>query len=200
MAEKLARKEQAMQTKNRILDSSLELMRQHSFREIKVKDICALAKVTTGAFYHYFDSKEDIIVQLYQRIDQEFAEFYSVLRGKTYKEKIRGYLRKHAKFAEKCGCESTRNVYKEQLNMKTDFFGDFTRGFAKYLLELIEKAIDAGEIRSELTPKQICMELIHIERGAVYAWCLTRGQISVIQTSEKLVDCYLDLISVGGKE
>lgn len=195
MVKKLTRKQQAVQTRNRILDSSLELMRTYPFYKIKIKDICEKADVTTGAFYHYFSSKEDIIVQLYLRIDQEFTEYYSVLRGDTYRDKIREYLKRHAKFAEKCGIESTRNVYREQLNMKTDFFGDFTRGFAKYLLELVEQAIEAGEIQCKSSAKQMCIELMDIERGAIYTWCLTGGEMSVVEISGKLINYYLKSVS-----
>lgn len=195
MAEKLSRREQAKITRNLILDTSLELMREKPFKAIKIKDICDRAHVTTGAFYHYFDSKEDIIVQLYIRIDQEFTEYYTVLRGKDYREKIMEYLKRHAMFAEKCGLESVRNVYREQLNMKNDFFRDFSRGFIKYLLELVEKAVQRGEIVSDMAAQDIAVELMSIERGAIYTWCLTGGRISAKMMSVQMVTHYLQAMT-----
>lgn len=198
MKDSTKRKEQARKTRNKILDSSLEMMRNYPFSEIKIKDICQNASVTTGAFYHYFSSKDDIIVQLYDRIDQEFTEFYSVLKSKTRRGKIREYVKRHSKFAEKCGLESTRNVYRYQLNLKQDLFGDFSRGFAKHLLELIDDAKNAGEIKDSLDTKQICLDLMNIERGTVYTWCLERGAHSAILDSSIFVDYYLDSIFIEG--
>lgn len=192
MPNKNMRIKQSIDTKNNLLDSCLELMQTRSFRELKISDICAQAGVTTGAFYHYFSKKDDIIPELYLRIDQLFTTFYQKLRGSCYREKISEYLLRHAKFAEGCGLLSTRNVYYEQLDSKYEFFGDFKRGFAQHLLELVQAALDEGEFVSEKGAREITTALMSIERGAVYSWCLTNGALSAKTLSKKLVGVYLD--------
>lgn len=183
---------QTADTKNNILDSCLQLMNSRAFKEIKITDICREAGVTTGAFYHYFSKKDDIIPELYIRIDQSFTAFYQRLRGASYREKISEYLLKHAKYAEHCGLWTCRNVYSEQLDSKYGFFGDFKRGFALHLLELVEAALKAGEFVSEKSAQEIAIALMSIERGAIYSWCLTRGKLSAKELSQKLVADYLD--------
>lgn len=186
------RNKQALDTKNKLLDSCLELTQNRPFKELKISDICAQAGVTTGAFYHYFSKKDDIIPELYLRIDQLFTTFYQKLRGSCYREKISEYLLRHAKFAESCGLLSTRSVYYEQLDSQYGFFGDFKRGFAQHLLELVQAALDEGEFVSEKSAEEIATALMSIERGAVYSWCLTEGKLSAKNLSTKLVGVYLD--------
>lgn len=183
---------QSTDTKNKILNSCLQLMAKQSFQEIKIMDICKMAGVTTGAFYHYFSKKDDIIPELYIRIDQSFTDFSKKLKGTSYYEKISEYLLRHAKYAENCGLWTCRNVFYEQLDLKYTFFGDFKRGFALHLLELVTAALQEGEFVSERSPKEIATALMSIERGAIYSWCLTQGRLSAKMLSRKLVSVYLD--------
>lgn len=197
---------QVSDTKNKILDSCLSLMSRRSLKEIRISDICAEAGVTTGAFYHYFSKKSDIIPELYCRIDRAFTAFYPKLRGSSCREKISEYLLRHAKFAESCGLQQTRSVYFEQLNSQYGFFGDFKRGFAHHLLELVEEGQAKGELSDEKSAQEIATALMSIERGAVYSWCLTEGELSAKALSQKLVGAYLgslDCVAQGverGKE
>ncbi|MFQ7450473.1 MAG: TetR/AcrR family transcriptional regulator [Flavonifractor plautii] len=39
----------------------MELARENSFDKVSVRDICQRAGITTGAFYHHFRSKEDLL-------------------------------------------------------------------------------------------------------------------------------------------
>lgn len=55
------RKEQAQQTEQAILQAAMELARENSFDKVSVRDICQRAGITTGAFYHHFRSKEDLL-------------------------------------------------------------------------------------------------------------------------------------------
>jgi TetR/AcrR family transcriptional regulator, transcriptional repressor for nem operon len=45
-------------TRERILNSSLKLVRQKGFGATRIDDICAEAGVTKGAFFHHFKDKE----------------------------------------------------------------------------------------------------------------------------------------------
>ena len=47
-------------TKRKLLDASVKLMRSKGFNATTVDDICGVAGVTKGGFFHYFQSKQDI--------------------------------------------------------------------------------------------------------------------------------------------
>lgn len=58
------------QSKTRILDAALTAIRTKGYGATTVDDICALAGVTKGSFFHHFDSKQDLAVAA----AQHFAE------------------------------------------------------------------------------------------------------------------------------
>ncbi len=48
------------ETKCKLVDASVTLMRKQGFHATTVDDICSAAGVTKGGFFHYFKSKEDV--------------------------------------------------------------------------------------------------------------------------------------------
>src|SRR5277367_5926926 len=48
------------ETKRKLVDAGVSLMRRQGFNATTVDDICWAAGVTKGGFFHYFKSKEDI--------------------------------------------------------------------------------------------------------------------------------------------
>src|SRR5271167_651780 len=48
------------ETKRKLVDAGVGLMRKQGFNATTVDDICSAAGVTKGGFFHYFKSKEDI--------------------------------------------------------------------------------------------------------------------------------------------
>ena len=48
------------ETKRKLVDAGVKLMRAQGYHATTVDDICSSAGVTKGGFFHYFKSKEDI--------------------------------------------------------------------------------------------------------------------------------------------
>mgnify|MGYP003378150954 CR=1 FL=1 len=57
------RKEQARHTEQAILQAAMDLSRKQSFDKVSIREICQRAGITTGAFYHHFRSKDDLLAR-----------------------------------------------------------------------------------------------------------------------------------------
>jgi TetR/AcrR family transcriptional regulator, transcriptional repressor for nem operon len=49
-------------TRTRLLDAAMQVIRAQGYSATTVDDICRSARVTKGAFFHHFESKEDLAV------------------------------------------------------------------------------------------------------------------------------------------
>jgi TetR/AcrR family transcriptional regulator, multidrug resistance operon repressor len=76
--------------KEAILRSTLELIKDNGFHGTPVSKIAKHAGVASGTIYHYFPSKDAIIVALHQRIKTQMAEamFSEENSGKAYKQQF----------------------------------------------------------------------------------------------------------------
>ena len=68
-------------TREKLLDTAIQLVWQSNYDSVGVNEICARAGVTKGAFYHHFDSKADLYVaasrHYWEEIKKELDAIYS---------------------------------------------------------------------------------------------------------------------------
>ena len=68
------RSRKGVQTRARLLDAAKEIFEEKGFLEARITDIAERAGLSHGAFYHYFDSKEQIFRELAEVLDEQLAE------------------------------------------------------------------------------------------------------------------------------
>ena len=51
----------------------IELIDKRRFDDITVADISEKSEVSVGAFYHYFSSKNDILAEIFNQVDEHFS-------------------------------------------------------------------------------------------------------------------------------
>ena len=67
MKQRTRREEQAEWRRNQLLDTALRLFGEKGVENTSIKDIAEAAGVAQGLVYHYFRSKEDLLVEVLQR-------------------------------------------------------------------------------------------------------------------------------------
>lgn len=119
-----SRKIQAQKTKERIISATSELLKEKTLDEINVTDICKSADVSVGAFYHHFQNKEFIIIELYTTIDLYFeTHVYPYFSKKQPEvEDLVEYLAIQCDYAIRMGIALVQNAYKAQINYGNEFF------------------------------------------------------------------------------
>ncbi|MGD8911775.1 MAG: TetR/AcrR family transcriptional regulator [Candidatus Thiodiazotropha sp.] len=63
----------AADTKERILTTARDLFHGRSYADVGIKEICTLAKVQKGSFYHFFPSKRDLAMAVIDSMADEWA-------------------------------------------------------------------------------------------------------------------------------
>jgi TetR/AcrR family transcriptional regulator, transcriptional repressor for nem operon len=67
---------ETLPTKTKILGAALQLVRQKGYDATTVDDLCRAAGVTKGAFFHHFESKEELAV--------EATKFWTQVTGQAF--------------------------------------------------------------------------------------------------------------------
>ena len=192
MAEKLTtRSLRALQTKKRLFRSAAKLIDGRGYDNVTIEDICHKAGVSVGAFYHYYSSKSDIIVEFFKEIDYYFEEKAAPELTRTAVENIEIFFRYYAKFHVDQGIGHTSMVVKIQ----HDFFLDKTRYMHIKLIELVNAAKEEGAFRKDSDPLLIEDYLLVVARGLLFDWALARGNYDLIAK----MDAYIKLAMLSFK-
>ena len=176
MAEKRVtkRKIQAEETKQKIYEAAIELIEKQGFDNITIQGINEQAGVSVGTFYHYYKSKEDVFFELYRKADEYFkTEVFPLLEtgDLSSSEKIVLFFRKYALYNLGNGLEYVSQLY----NTKNKFFVAKGRYMLELMQYLISKGQQKGEIKSDMTPREMADFLFTFGRGVVFDWCLHDG-------------------------
>lgn len=179
------RKEQARHTEQTILQAALELSRARSFDKVSVRDICQRAGITTGAFYHHFKSKEDLLSRGFAPLDRYMEQALSVQEETTAEDRLWLILATYARFMEEQGWELVSRYYQQRLGGDSAASMDPTR----YTLRVMSECLSALEASGYTLPEGYSAERMadfffrHF-RGVVVDWVLHRGSYPLLPRLE----------------
>jgi len=185
------RKEQAEETRNRIYTSAIELMEENGFESFTIADISKKAGVSVGAFYHYFDSKNDILAEIFYRADDYFStQVVNSFSKSSIPEQIVEYFDHYAKFNVMSGVETTQQLF----NPKIKFFIEEGRPMLEILEDLIRKGQEKHEIRGDTDAKELLRYLLVMARGIVFEWSLYDGNYDLEAKMHKYMEILVSTI------
>lgn len=192
MEKKVTRKEQAVNTRKKILAVCTEILSKRTFDEMNITMICKKANISVGAFYHHFKNKADIIIELYRDVDVYFVD--EILPACLEREPAEGiiyYLCEQCQYAQRMGVDSMKNVYKAQVDNGNSFFASNARGLPEGLRELIVRAKEAGRLKQSVDIDVLLEQLLILSRGVIYYWCIRDGKMDMIDYVRQMAKNYL---------
>ena len=80
--------------KSEILNTAIELFRKEGMANVTIQQICDACHVTKGCFYHYYPSKESVLLDFYSSSRMNFGKAMTdILKYQTYTEKLWNFYR-----------------------------------------------------------------------------------------------------------
>jgi TetR/AcrR family transcriptional repressor of nem operon len=195
-------------TKQRLIDTALELIWTNSYGSISVDDICKAADVKKGSFYHFFPSKVDLAVAAMDEtsktarahLDNIFsASTPPVQRIERYADftcEMQADIAK--KYGQVCGCPlaaigSEMACQEDPIRKK---FEDLSASKVRYFESAIRDMIGEKLLPAETDVKAKANELYAYLLGQLI---LARIQNDLVPLKRDLKDGMLKLLGVTGK-
>ena len=179
------RKEQARQTEQAILRSALELSRVKSFDKVSIRDICRRAGITTGAFYHHFASKEDLLSRGFSPLDTYMEEALRGHEDEPPVDRLWRILSAYAHFTEEQGTELVARYYARRLSTPSAASMDPTRFTLRAMLDCLREAEEQGLLAGGQSAEWVADFLFRHFRGMVIDWILHRGSYPLLPKLEQ---------------
>ncbi len=85
--------QKAIQTRQRILDTALDLFAKQGYEQTTMRDIAAAAECSLGLAYRYFASKEDLVLELYRWLVDQLAEQVELLPSALLADRFQHLMR-----------------------------------------------------------------------------------------------------------
>ena len=179
------RKEQARQTEQAILQAAMDLSRQKAFDKVSVRDICQKAGITTGAFYHHFKSKDEMLLRGFAPLDRYMEEALAGHESDPPLECLWLLLTTYANFMESLGWELVTRYYQQRLGTPPSHSIDPHRFTYRSMVECLRQCEDQGRLPAGYSPEWMADFLFRHFRGVVIDWIVHQGSYPLLSKLEQ---------------
>ncbi|WP_431086665.1 TetR/AcrR family transcriptional regulator [Paenibacillus sp. 8b26] len=191
-ARKLTTRElKALNTKKKLFQATLELMKNKGYDNFTIREVCKIAGTSTGSFYNYFDSKEQLLSFYYEMAGEDFEQHAKMYTGfQNPIEKITSFYVWYAGYTTEFGLDFCRLFFSStNSSLNTDrIYNRVMEITLEYVQEAVEQQlIHLGERSCEETTKDLCV----IFKGAIMDWCVHEGNYDLPQYVQHLLSIFI---------
>lgn len=162
---------QSISKKKAIVDVIVNLMDEEGLKNVTIKDICEKAGISIGSFYHYFSSKDSIVQEMYQLMDEYFLlNKDNICSHFTSNEDIIDFVTHFGLYVEQWG------YYANLLVMRTSVEAA-TKGLSKHhikiyniLKDIINIGIEDKFFKPNIDDDDLASTILVIIRGYLLEW------------------------------
>ncbi len=177
-----------------ILMKLLPVLENKTLDELSVEDICSIADISVGSFYHYFEKKSDILVALFTRTDIHMEEHaFPKMTSKNELENIRIFATEWVKFNESDGPERSKMI--SSISVTDQSMRGDTRSPIKVLTEHIARGQKSGTIREDLSAERLATMFMIGLRGLGLDWTRRGGSYSLTGYGKDYIELLIRAIS-----
>lgn len=179
------------QSRERILKAAVSIIQSGDLDNFDVRSICAKAGLTTGAFYHLFKSKNDVINYYLSYTFKQYQKKKAALNDKLNPtEKILVIYQHMVDSYTQAGYVFLSYFYTSQ-NPILDFRN---RPENEHLIleevdEFLRQGQEEGHFKEDLDHDQALLIIGSIVTGLMFYWCVFKGDIPIHELmNDRLLD------------
>lgn len=184
--------------KNEIYETAMALFRERSYESVTVMDICDACGITKKAFYYHYASKEELTAQYFHVTGSAFdwnALKAEEAQGQTpYVELLWKYVGYIIDCGIALGVSMGKAVQQYDISHNLNILSPFTDGPHKNphnqdeYIAMVERGQRAGQIRADLSAKELLMILFSSVIGLTSHWRSTGGAYDLKAEVRKVFD------------
>lgn len=190
--------------KKKILRSSIRLFKEDGYYNVSIDDIVKATDSSTGSFYNYFGSKDELVISYRRDLLNSCRKFYRSLQTDST-------------YTDKNSLDMLRALTVYVLELLTDLGEEFGRVFTAHRLKetdaipedkpylpLIVELIEAGQqdksIRSDYSVDKIANIIDFFITGCHIDWQVKRGIYNMVLREAPALDMLFRNISSSAEE
>ncbi|NLC66144.1 MAG: TetR/AcrR family transcriptional regulator [Clostridium sp.] len=156
--------------KKEIVDVMVSLMDEEGLKKVTVKDICKTANISIGSFYHYFESKDSIVEDMYKLMDEFFLVNESKIKShEMVSEQIIGFVNHFGIYVEKWGYYGNLLIMSSSVKVKNQNHNS-DRAVYSILKSIIEEGIANKQFKVSIDVDELVAIIFALMRGHLLEW------------------------------
>lgn len=163
---------QGEQTRQQIIETAARLFARRGFYGTSMSELTTATGLTKGAFYHHFDSKDDLFFAVVNSVREKWASAvaHETLQAENALDRLSILLDRHAQLLlqEPTLCLVMTGLSAEMEETNPTFLAavqDVYLGFIGFIEEIVRYGQSRQEIRSDADARLVALNVVGLLRG-----------------------------------
>lgn len=181
-----------------ILDAAMVVFANSGFHQARMDDIAEEAGVSKGTLYWYFDSKDDIILRILDRLfDVELDDLEALVDADgTVHERLTTFAQELVSEAQQMS-ELLPIAYEfyavaSRREPIQAFFRTYFRAYRDGIAALVRQGIERGELRHDIDPEAIALTIMALYEGILLLWVTDAAAVDLTAQVATSMELLLD--------
>lgn len=191
------RDKKSFETMQKIFDTATYIIENEGLNQLTVKNICMLSGISNGTFFHYFQTKEELIIKyMHDGYDKYIQSHPFELKDGEYINNIIGLYLHNIQYCKTLTIEFIKCYYSadnKALNARnTDDI--ITGPCYDNVINQIKNAQKAGYFSQSESAFDITADLGMLVKGIIFEWAICDGKFDVDQNIKRFLLLFLNSI------
>lgn len=185
--------------KQKIINTTIRLVKEKGYANVKIDDICADSSLTKGAFYYYFKSKEDVLGQYLMeqigQVDRDRRSYFNeIFLAESCYTQLQLVFKPLVDVCEQIGPEIILQV------MLANYDGRYVssligRGSEDNVIitNLIAKGQKQGVFRNRQNAEILCEIFGDAVYGMMFYWCYSNAKFDLGAKVKEMIRGLMDV-------
>jgi TetR/AcrR family acrAB operon transcriptional repressor len=195
-------KDEAEETRSRILDAAERVFSEHGVSRTSLEDIAQAAGVTRGAIYWHFKDKSDVFAAMVDRVTLPMEAMVARSSDESVEDPI-GHLKACAVNAlmRTATDPQVQRVF-DVVTHKCEYLGEMAgvnnrisavqKGCVDRAEQAIRNAVRRGQLPASVNPRLAAIGLDAMLYGLISNWLANPGYLPLERQAESMIDLYLE--------
>ena len=195
-------KDEAQETRNRILDAAEHVFSEHGVSRTSLEDIAQAAGVTRGAIYWHFKDKSDLFAAMVNRVTLPMEAMVARSSDESVEDPIASLKACAVSALMRTATDPQVQRVFDVVTHKCEYLGDMAgvngrissiqKGCVDRSEQAIRNAIKRGLLPAHVNPRLAAVGLDAMIFGLISNWLANSGYLPLERQAEAMIDLYLD--------
>lgn len=199
-----AKQRRSKDKRDRILKAAVKVFAKNGFYATRVSEVAKAAGVADGTIYLYFDSKDDLLVSLFEDRVSKLLAFMSesLPRLPSAPERLRAVIDMQLGLleGERDLAEVVTVIIRQSTRLMKEFAAPKFLAYLDAIAKIVQEGQAAGDFRADVSPHIAARAVFGALDGITLTWALGRAeQGALARAATQVADIFLRGLAPGAR-
>ena len=186
------KQDRSHETTTAIMQATMKLSLLKGIENVTIRDICAEAGISVGAFYHHFTSRQELLQRTFEAIDRNLTrQLDRRCNNENPQDALQDILLFQIRFMAREGAGLVSHYYRTLLSDPSPHAVSFDRPYYRAVNRCLERLAEAGLLYPDCRPRDLTNLCITFVRGCLIDWCLHNQSYDIVTCVRSTLPIFL---------